>query len=740
MHVATTDIRPRADNDVAQHPHRDPFLDTVRAVAIVRVVLWHATGAALVTYLVAAVPALVFVTGSLLTRSLMRRRWHTVLADRYRRLMIPYWVFAAAAFAAMVVAHVVRTDDTTDLPSHALFTWLVPVVDPVGSEWQEGWLTSPLWFIRLMVWLIALSPLLVWAARRAAVASLALLAALTVLIDLAARGDWSATVARAFWYAGDLTMFAGFFVLGGLYGTGRLVLRVQTLLTIAAVCAGGAAVWYATQPVPDNVVNNSHPMHLLVGLGWLSLALAAKPWVVRAAETPAVATVVRAITRRSLTIYLWHSVAVVAGYRIVDGIGDLPQAVEWGIVLACTAVLTAAIVQLLGWVEDVAAQRRAQRQWSPLGLAGIATGVALVAAAVWLPNTQSTVALPQAPSGQPIAPVWETGDTSVPATSAPPGAPSTNAPQGGSADTALQAVVDDYAARTGTGIAVRVIGPATDFSAATGTSSDGRTLDLDSPFVIQSVTKMVTAVLVWQQIDAGALQLDGSFPVPGDLQGFGLEQLTVRDLLAHQSGISEYREPLGPVSESTTTTDAMLAALNAPAAFDSGSQRFYSSTNYMILGEVLEEVTGRSYEELVADLADDAGIDSMQMRQDLEGRIAWSSGGIEMSVDDLGTLAGAVFTTDQIITASTRDAYIADVDPTSTLGPGVNAFCPCVQNPEGTPSFHSYGHFSATTRVAYVPETNVVVVIQFDGTRGLSKEFNDDAVALTADLAAAATR
>jgi hypothetical protein len=155
---------------------------------------------------------------------------------------------------------------------------------------------------------------------------------------------------------------------------------------------------------------------------------------------------------------------------------------------------------------------------------------------------------------------------------------------------------------------------------------------------------------------------------------------------------------------------------------------------------VLEEVTGRSYEELVADLADDAGIDSMQMRQDLEGRIAWSSGGVETSIHDLGTLVNAVFATDQIIAASTRDAYIADVDPTSTLGPGVNAFCPCVQNPEGAPSFHSYGHFSATTRVAYVPETNVVVVIQFDGTRGLSKEFNDDAVALTADLAAAATR
>ena len=38
----------------------------VRAIAIVRVVAWHAFGAAAITYFVAAMPAMFFVTGSLL--------------------------------------------------------------------------------------------------------------------------------------------------------------------------------------------------------------------------------------------------------------------------------------------------------------------------------------------------------------------------------------------------------------------------------------------------------------------------------------------------------------------------------------------------------------------------------------------------------------------------------------------------------------------------------------------------
>jgi len=52
---------------------RELFLDALRPIALVRVMFWHVFGMAAITY-VAAMPVMFFVTGSLLAKSLDRRR------------------------------------------------------------------------------------------------------------------------------------------------------------------------------------------------------------------------------------------------------------------------------------------------------------------------------------------------------------------------------------------------------------------------------------------------------------------------------------------------------------------------------------------------------------------------------------------------------------------------------------------------------------------------------------------
>ena len=69
-------------------PGRDGFLDAIRAVAVIRVVTWHTYGWAPITWVVAAVPAMFFVSGHLLARSFERRSPRVVVADRLRRLLI----------------------------------------------------------------------------------------------------------------------------------------------------------------------------------------------------------------------------------------------------------------------------------------------------------------------------------------------------------------------------------------------------------------------------------------------------------------------------------------------------------------------------------------------------------------------------------------------------------------------------------------------------------------------------
>ena len=85
---------------------RDRFLDMLRAIAIVRVVIVHMSGATetlgwpLLAYVVPGMPLVFFVSGSLAHASLdPRRESHRSDAsfrrDRLRRLLVPYWAFIA---------------------------------------------------------------------------------------------------------------------------------------------------------------------------------------------------------------------------------------------------------------------------------------------------------------------------------------------------------------------------------------------------------------------------------------------------------------------------------------------------------------------------------------------------------------------------------------------------------------------------------------------------------------------
>ena len=109
-----------------------------------------------------------FVTGSLLAKSMNRRPPRTVLADRFRRLLVPLWAFTAVAWLAMAVA---ATRMGTELPLHRAVVWLFPLADPHGSAWEGGWLSSHLWYLRTLVWLLLASPFLLRACAGSALGS-----------------------------------------------------------------------------------------------------------------------------------------------------------------------------------------------------------------------------------------------------------------------------------------------------------------------------------------------------------------------------------------------------------------------------------------------------------------------------------------------------------------------------------------------------------------------------------------
>lgn len=124
---------------------------------------------------------------------------------------------------------------------------------------------------------------------------------------------------------------------------------------------------------------------------------------------------------------------------------------------------------------------------------------------------------------------------------------------------------------------------------------------LDVPWGVGSVTKSFVAVVVLQLAEEGKLDLDGNiveyFP---DLAG--ADQITPRQLLQHTSGLNEYlNDPLvrGDAQREWTAAELVAVAEAAGRFGAPGAAYRYSNTNYIVLGEIVEQVTGAPWFDAV---------------------------------------------------------------------------------------------------------------------------------------------
>lgn len=124
-----------------------------------------------------------------------------------------------------------------------------------------------------------------------------------------------------------------------------------------------------------------------------------------------------------------------------------------------------------------------------------------------------------------------------------------------------------------------------------------------------SVTKTFVATVFLQLAGEGALQLSDTVDthLPGLIRGHGNDgrRITLRALLTHTSGLYDYTEALpatdpvvtgaaGPSAQPLTPATAVRTALNRPPVSAPGTYA-YSNTNYVLLGLVVQRVTGHPY-------------------------------------------------------------------------------------------------------------------------------------------------
>ena len=295
------------------------------------------------------------------------------------------------------------------------------------------------------------------------------------------------------------------------------------------------------------------------------------------------------------------------------------------------------------------------------------------------------------------------------------------------------------------GFALALISDGEIVVAATGVADpDGVAMSPSTPVRIASITKTFVAASVLRLWEDGRLDLDASIDgilgseidslLRGD--GYKTEHITVRHLLMHASGMADHTgdryveqvfsaprrvwTPFDQVETLIKDTDP----LNEP-----GAQYAYSATGYVLLGEILKEVTGLPLHQAVRDLLslDELDLPTLywdETEQPHEGAPTrahqWidsfdifaihgsmdghGGGGLVASVEDVSVFYSALFNDQVFLESATLDLMMtAPVHPSnSPYRLGLFTY-----EVAGYDAFHHGGFWG--TYVTHVPSINLTI-------------------------------
>jgi D-alanyl-D-alanine carboxypeptidase len=122
-------------------------------------------------------------------------------------------------------------------------------------------------------------------------------------------------------------------------------------------------------------------------------------------------------------------------------------------------------------------------------------------------------------------------------------------------------------------------------------------------FRVGSITKMFTATMVFQLVEEGKLKLtqtlDKFFPqVPN------AGKITIGHILAHRSGIHDLFDDPDFRSwrmNAKTQSEMLVMIAKGSPDFEPGTNYAYSNSGYVLLGYIVEKLTGKSYQDALKD-------------------------------------------------------------------------------------------------------------------------------------------
>jgi CubicO group peptidase (beta-lactamase class C family) len=166
---------------------------------------------------------------------------------------------------------------------------------------------------------------------------------------------------------------------------------------------------------------------------------------------------------------------------------------------------------------------------------------------------------------------------------------------------ALQAVLDAAVGQgTFDGVTAAVILAGRGSWTGTGGSWDGVPLTPDSRHPTHSAGKTIVAAQTLRLVEDGKLALDApaSDYLPPELEFFDANGATIRQVLAMRSGIPTIKGDQYYLAELAPTVEDVFRMLPEPAA-PPDSRTEYAGPNYVLLGSIIEHVTGRPLAEVL---------------------------------------------------------------------------------------------------------------------------------------------
>lgn len=224
-----------------------------------------------------------------------------------------------------------------------------------------------------------------------------------------------------------------------------------------------------------------------------------------------------------------------------------------------------------------------------------------------------------------------------------------------------------------------------------GESEAGVPLSETMSFGIGSDTKTFTAVLIFKLIDDGELSLSDKLSdlLPGVVNENISGEITIQQLLNHSSGLNDYINSNIELVNSTLTNPSYVYSINeilsyiSAPDFEPGAMHGYSNTNYILLGLIVEEKTGKPYHEHLREtLLDPLGLSDTWLNGketpvnaiayswnndvslenvDLSGfeSLAWAAGSLFSTADDMATWYDALFNGDVLSESSLQQMLTA---------------------------------------------------------------------------------